>query len=187
MSPVWRIAVYIGGSLLATVLLSFSGNYLDAMDGESTLGIMVAATGAWTYALGVGVLTFWLHYHACRMTYREFVVREPNHPRHTLYAVICLAAMHLGQMTLWGVAMWCADVHMNLGEITGETEGAFIDYLNFSMATYTSLGLGDITPTDWLKVLTGVETLVGLLCIGWSASMFVGKMGQFIEEDADSA
>ena len=182
MNPALKIWIYIGISLVVSVGLSATGSYVDMDDPDSVFAEALPAVGAWAYGLGVAVLTFWLHYQACRMAYNEFIIREPINPRHVLYAMLCLAGMHIGQMTLWGVAMWCADVHLHLGEITGETEGAFIDYLNFSMATYTSLGLGDITPTDWLKVLTGIETIVGLLCIGWSASMFVGKMGTFLEK-----
>ena len=184
MSPAWKIAVYIGVSIAASVGLSVTGNYVDMDDPGGFVGGVLPAVSAWAFGLGVGVLTFWLHYQACRMAYKEFIIREPAHSKHVLWAILCLTAMHIGQMTLWGVAMYVADDWMGLGEITGETEGAFIDYLNFSMATYTSLGLGDITPTNWLKVMTGIETIVGLLCIGWSASMFVGKMGTYLEDNS---
>ena len=182
MSSGWKMAIYIAVSLLASVGLSVTADYVTIEDPESLYAVVVPAIAAWTFGIGVAVLTFWLHFQACRMTYRELIVREPSEPKYVLFAILCLAGMHIGQMTLWGVAMYTADELMRLGEITGDTEGAFVDYLNFSMATYTSLGLGDITPTGWLKVITGIETLTGLLCIGWSASMFVGKMGTFLEK-----
>ena len=183
MSAAAKIWIYIGLSLVASVALSVTGDYVTLEDPDSLIAELAPAVAAWGFGLGVGVLTFWLHYHACRMSYREFIVCEERRPQNVLFAMLALAGMHVGQMTLWGVAMYIGDDWMNLGEITGDTEGAFIDYLNFSMATYTSLGLGDITPTGWLKVMTGLEALVGLLCIGWSVSMFVGKMGSFMEAD----
>ena len=186
MSPTARIALYVGVSLAVSVALSVTGNHIATEDPESLLATVAPAVAAWVFGIGVCVLTFWMHFQACRMTYQRFISGGPEkcrrHPKDVLYAMLCLAGMHVGQSTMWGVAMYVGDDWLNLGEITGETEGAFIDYLNFSMATYTSLGIGDITPTDWLKVLTGLEALVGLLCIGWSVSMFVGKMGEFLEE-----
>ena len=171
---------YVGGSLLLAVGMSVTGNYVSLDEPDGLIAEVVPALAAWSWGTGVAVLCFWLHYLACRMCYRRFILERPQRPEAVLFAMLCLAAMHVGQMSLWGVAMYVADDLMGLGEITGETKGAFIDYLNFSMATYTSLGLGDITPTGWLKVLTGIETLTGLLCIGWSVSMFVGKMGTFL-------
>lgn len=178
------IWVYIGLSIVVSTALSASGNYVTVEDPDSFFVEVVPAVSAWGYGLGVGALILWMHYHACRMTYRRFLVNRPPRERNVLFCMLCLAAMHIGQMTVWGVAMHIADDWLKMGTITGDTEGRFIDYLNFSMATYTSLGLGDITPTGWLKVLTGIATLVGLLCIGWSASMFVGKMGAFLEDDS---
>jgi|GEM_PF-561525 len=181
MTPTWKIILYVCAALATSVALSVSGDYIATEDPDGLFKTIAPAIATWTYGIGVSVLTFVMHFFACRMTYRRFILGGKDAPQNVLWAMLCLSAMHIGQMTMWGVAMWIGDNVLHLGEITGETEGAFIDYLNFSMATYTSLGLGDITPTGWLKVITGLEALAGLLCIGWSVSMFVGKMGAFLE------
>ena len=38
------------------------------------------------------------------------------------------------------------------------------------MVSYTTLGIGDIYPLEGLRLMTGVESLAGLLMITWSAS-----------------
>jgi len=68
---------------------------------------------------------------------------------------------------------------MHLGALGGSVSGAFIDYLYFSAETYTSLGFGDLIPVGPLRIVTAVETLNGLLLIGWSASYIYISMERF--------
>ncbi len=49
-------------------------------------------------------------------------------------------------------------------------QGELENYLYFSVVTFTSLGLGDVIPHGAARMLAGVEAIVGLLLIGWSAS-----------------
>ena len=44
------------------------------------------------------------------------------------------------------------------------------DVLYFSLITYTSLGYGDIAPLGPARLLAGIESLIGLGLIAWSAS-----------------
>jgi len=62
------------------------------------------------------------------------------------------------------------------GKLTGEACEQTRDYCYFSFVAYTSLGFGDITPTGWLRMMTGVETLTGLILIAWSASFLFMQM-----------
>lgn len=48
----------------------------------------------------------------------------------------------------------------------GQIEG----YMYFSVVTFTSLGLGDVVPHGVARLLAGVESIIGLLLIGWSAT-----------------
>lgn len=52
-------------------------------------------------------------------------------------------------------------------------------YIYFSFTSYTSLGIGDIYPVGMLRMLTGIESLLGLLMIGWSASFLYLEMRTF--------
>lgn len=58
-------------------------------------------------------------------------------------------------------------------------EGTLTDCTYFSFATYTSLGFGDVVPTGPIRFLAGIESLVGLVMIGWTASFLYVEMTQF--------
>ena len=59
------------------------------------------------------------------------------------------------------------------------SDSGFLDYLYFSAVTYTSLGFGDLVPLKQLKLLAGIEALVGLLMIAWSASFTYLNMEKY--------
>jgi len=47
----------------------------------------------------------------------------------------------------------------------------FLDYLYFSTETYTSLGFGEMRLlTDDLRLLAGIEAMVGLILLAWTAA-----------------
>ena len=47
-----------------------------------------------------------------------------------------------------------------------------MDYFYFSLINVTTLGLGDIYPTEHLRVIAGVEALTGFALISCSAQLF---------------
>jgi len=63
--------------------------------------------------------------------------------------------------------------------IGGIHQGTLVDYVYFSVVTYTSLGFGDVYPVDNMRLVSGVEALTGLLMIAWSASFTYLAMEQF--------
>jgi hypothetical protein len=66
-----------------------------------------------------------------------------------------------------------------MGSIPGKFVGGFYDYLYFSTVSYTSLGIGDLYPTGVLQLLTGVESLIGLVMIAWTGSFTYLAMEKF--------
>jgi hypothetical protein len=65
------------------------------------------------------------------------------------------------------------------GTLSGDGIPTFQTYLYFSFASYTSLGIGDIFPIGHIRLLTGIEALLGLLMIGWTASFLFLEMRSF--------
>ncbi len=65
------------------------------------------------------------------------------------------------------------------GTLNGEFTLSLLDCTYFSFVSYSSLGLGDIYPTGWLRFLTGLETLTGLVLITWTASFMFIEMQKF--------
>ncbi|MEW4487005.1 potassium channel family protein [Thalassoglobus sp. JC818] len=50
------------------------------------------------------------------------------------------------------------------------------DYWYFSFQVYTSLGFGDIVPVGNLRMMSVLETLIGLVLIAWTASFLFVEM-----------
>ncbi len=87
-----------------------------------------------------------------------------------LIVVLVIFTGHTLAVWLYGGAYYAMQHYYALGEIKGDINGQFIDYVYYSAATYSSLGIGDVFPTKSLRFLTGVEVLNGLILIAWSAS-----------------
>ena len=65
------------------------------------------------------------------------------------------------------------------GTLSGEFTNTILNCVYYSFVTYTSLGLGDIVPTQDLRFLTGLESLTGLVLITWTASFLFIEMRKF--------
>ena len=92
--------------------------------------------------------------------------------------VIAAMAAHIAEIGLYAAAYWTSEDALALGRLTGRSAGQALDYLYFSAATYTSLGLGDIVPSGHLRFIAGIEALNGLLLIAWSGSFIYLAMGR---------
>jgi hypothetical protein len=56
-------------------------------------------------------------------------------------------------------------------------EGDFLRMLYLSMVTITTLGYGDIVPiTDKARILVGIESVLGIILIGWFATTLLNKL-----------
>lgn len=92
--------------------------------------------------------------------------------------VLLVLCAHLVEVGLYGAAYAFATHTLGIGGFSGRSVGSPLDYLYFSIVTFTSLGLGDVFPVGHLRFLTGVETLNGLLLIAWSGSFIYIAMGR---------
>lgn len=97
----------------------------------------------------------------------------------------CFGA-HLLEITIFAGGFYFFIHQEDLGSLLGgDIQGhglfgtpstGFVDSLYFSLTCYTSLGFGDLAPTGWLRFLAGIEALVGLLLIAWTASFMYLEM-----------
>lgn len=116
------------------------------------------------------VVTVLVHYEALRLISDRLVPRLRLHPRNEMvYVILAVFVAHTVEVWLFAFC-YQALVEAGIGRFYGHMGGGFADYLYFSVVSYTSLGLGDVYPYGGLRLVTGVEALVGLLMIGWSAS-----------------
>ena len=127
-----------------------------------------------TILAGIVVL---IHYEALRLT---SLMELSFTPRKRILVVICAAFIaHLTAITLYAVSYLAIVEWIGSGAIGGQPATSFYDYFYYSIATYTTLGIGDFYPLEGLRILTGMESLIGLMMITWSASFTYLTMVKF--------
>ncbi len=102
---------------------------------------------------------------------------------HVLVIIAGVLVAHLAEVSLYAATYFVCEFWSGLGHIDGVMEGSALDHFYFSITTFTTLGFGDVHPRGALRVIAGVESLNGLVLIGWSASFTYLSMEQFWEDD----
>ncbi len=96
-----------------------------------------------------------------------------------LVAMVGALCSHLLQIAVFALAYWLLRDKLGIGGFGGAFEDSFSTFLYFSSETYTTLGFGDIYPTGSLRLICGVESLVGLLMVSWTASFTYLEMRRY--------
>ena len=127
---------------------------------------------AYALALALTALCVAIHYQAMRRVPRWRSV-------HTATGMPVLIGVLLAAHAL-EIALFALAYQALSGTAFGSVQHAHTvaDFLYFSAATYTTLGIGDLIPRGSLRAIAGVEALVGLLLIAWSASLVFLRMQQ---------
>jgi hypothetical protein len=106
-------------------------------------------------------------------------------PRKRVLLVIgAVFCGHILNIWIFGVVYYLL-IHYGMGTLAGGVvdKGEFaIDFfgcLYFSAVSYTTLGLGDVTPEGALRMITGVESLSGFILIGWTVTFTYMAMEKF--------
>lgn len=127
---------------------------------------------------GLVVMCFTAHYIALRWCSRwcsKIVARDATIATHRpmLFVLVIVFIAHLVEVMLFAVAFYVMHWNSDLGSIAGSgviDDDSFVDYFYFSITTYTTLGVGDLVSIGAIRIVTGVEALVGLVLIAWTAS-----------------
>jgi hypothetical protein len=120
-----------------------------------------------------------IHYEILRVT-SDLMPRLTMPPRRRMLVVMAAVFFaHTVQVWVFAAAYYLLRNHLGIGSVEGITDNTFRELLYFSTVTYTTLGLGDIYPVGGLRLVAGVEALVGLLLIGWSASFTYLEMQRY--------
>lgn len=86
---------------------------------------------------------------------------------------------HVIEIGLYAAAFYWLTNIANVGTLTGSASFTYMDYFYYSTVMYTSLGIGDVVPSEHLRIISGLETLNGLVLIGWSTSFTFLVMRRF--------
>lgn len=128
------------------------------------------------------MLTVLVHY---EMLHRLSLLLPKIKIRHQFRIVIAvLGAMiaHVLEIWIFAGGYYVLIANDLIGTLTGNFTGSLQDCIYYSFITYTSLGFGDIIPTDYLRFITGIEGLSGLLLIAWTASFVYVQMQRFWDD-----
>lgn len=106
-------------------------------------------------------------------------------PRPRVFAVIGGVFFgHILNIWLFGLVYYCI-LSTGLGQFIGKAieRGEYtldiFGCIYISSVIYTTLGTGDITPEGALRMIAGVEALVGFMLIGWTISFTYLSMEKF--------
>jgi len=85
---------------------------------------------------------------------------------HAIITVLALFALHGAEIWLYAVFYSLADVMPDL-----------YDALYFSTMTYSTLGFDDAGLDYEWRLIAAIESINGLLLVGWSTAYFIGAVG----------
>ena len=134
-------------------------------------------TVAWSVVL-VGLATV-IHYEVLRLLNQVLPSLQLKARAKLLLVMFVATIAHLAEIAVYAVGLYGLIKFASVGSLAGLEEFSLIACFYFSAETYTSLGLGDVLPVGPIRLLAGIETLNGLLLIGWSASYTYISMERF--------
>jgi len=88
-------------------------------------------------------------------------------------SVSCLIGLHLLEIAVFGFGYLIGKRLFGLGALAASRPIAVLDVFYYSEEVFSTLGLGDMYATSYLRMLTSVEALTGMLLLSWSASFIV--------------
>jgi hypothetical protein len=130
------------------------------------LAIALLAACVVVQSVGMIFLVHWL----ARLRH---VIEGTSAPRRVwllLRLFLGIVLLHLSQIGLWGLVFWRAS------ELP-----TFETAIYFSLATYTTIGFGDVVLGPGWRVLAGIEGLTGLLLCGWSTAFVFAVVNRIYE------
>ena len=129
------------------------------------------------FLVGISVM---MHYETLRLLNDNLAkVTILSTRARVLAALVGAMASHLLQIAVFALAFWLLRDKFGLGGFGGTFQDSLSSFMYFSSETYTTLGFGDIYPTGSLRMICGIESLVGLLMVSWTASFTYLEMRRY--------
>ena len=102
-----------------------------------------------------------------------------RHRSKILIGVFGALIAHVIEIWVFTIAYYLMHHSEDWGKLSGNFDGSLLDCSYFSFTTFTTLGFGDIEAVGYIKHLTGVESLTGLVLITWTASFLFIEMQRY--------
>jgi hypothetical protein len=105
-----------------------------------------------------------------------------------LIAVGVIFIAHIVEIWIFALAYYIMLHFPNMGNLLGSVSdhGLLLDSAYLSFITFTTVGYGDVVVDGYLRYLTGIEALTGLILITWSASFLFIEMQKYWDEKNSS-
>jgi len=93
-----------------------------------------------------------------------------------IVGIIGAFTAHMLEIWIFGFTYFFMLRSDKFGGLSGIEDENLLDCVYFSIINYTSIGYGDIIPTGHIRFLAGLEGLIGLLLISWTAAFMYNEM-----------
>ena len=133
----------------------------------------------------VTALVVVIHYEGINALAMRYAQRPRRRGRHgMLRTIFALLGLHIVEIWCFGLAYWGLVRVPGTGFVHGEHGmDTLFDALYLSASIYSTVGFGDLAPVGAIRLLAGLESLVGLLLITWSASFTYLEMSRLWNTD----
>jgi hypothetical protein len=135
-------------------------------------------------ALLVTALVVVIHYEGVHWLARRYSRRAPRRDRTAMLRIIfALLALHVVEIWCYGLTYWGLTQIPQTGFLHGHSGGnSIFDAVYLSAITFSTVGFGDLAPVGAIRLVSGLESLTGLLLITWSASFTYLEMSRLWRE-----
>ena len=133
--------------------------------------------------LVVVVIVVMTHYEGLHF-FTRWMAKNTLKPRFRIVLMIYgLLLLHTFEITMFGAAYWFLSQSPGFGTLVTQDVLNVLDCLYFSATVYSTLGFGDLVPTQSIRILAGIEGVTGLLLITWSASFTYLEMVRYWRDE----
>ena len=135
---------------------------------------MIVAT---LIGIGLFLIALTLHLGVLRLAKKVSPPGEPPAGLRLTAGSLLVLISHLLVAALFALGFaWAAS--LGLGGFEKESSMSVMDYYYFALITGTTVGLGDIYPTEQLRVITGIASLTGFMLISCTAQYVYKTMSK---------
>ena len=128
------------------------------------------------------ITTILIHYEALYHLAKHLPHLKKIAPRYRVLLGVCVIFVcHVIEIWIFALGYYGTPKINGMGSLVGNISGngTFMDCVYLSFVTFTTVGYGDIVALGYLRYLTGVEALTGLVLITWSASFLFLEMQRY--------
>jgi hypothetical protein len=130
----------------------------------------------------ITLLVFLLHYEVLFQLGKGLPRTQKIAPRfRVLLGVGVIFLAHVLEIWIFAAGYFGMLQFPDMGKLAGELSGhgLFLDCVYLSFVTYTTVGYGELVAEGYIRYLTGIEALAGLILITWSASFLFIEMQKY--------